>query len=222
MINIYSPRPSKVLFIDEVYIKNCTEVTTNVDPKLMITSIMYNQDKYILPILGNNIFEQWKDWIASGVTLHNDQFYYFDANNLLLFEDYIQPCLAAAVMIELVYKINIQIKNKGLEQAHSEYSSNATDAQVQWLSENYRETAAFYAQRATNFLNANLDIWQNYLNPQLGTQGNGADLFYPVKTKYFCGIFLPGTSTNSNVPMFSEFNGMGMSVIQRMQAMGWQ
>jgi len=222
MINILTPRPSKVLFIDEGYLKTVTELGDNVDPRLITTSIQYMQDKYILPILGNNIFEQWKSWIASGATAGNPALY-FDANNLMLLQDFVQPCLAAAVMMELVYKINVQLKNKGALQAHSEFSTNATDKQIEWLSENYRETAAFYAQRTTQFLMSNTDIWLNYLNPQLGTQGNGADLFYPTKTKYFCGIHIPGLNTNSNVGVATPgYVGLGLSILQRAEWLGWE
>lgn len=222
-INVLSPKPSKILFIDEEYLKSVTEIPDNVDPKLLIPSISYMQDKYILPILGNNIFETWKGWIYSGVTLQNNPQYYFDANNLLLLQSWIQPCLAAAVMIEAIYKINIQIRNKGLLQSHDNNSTNATDKQIDWLSENYRETAAFYAQRATQFLTSNPDIWINWLNPQLNTNGNGADLFYPTKTKYFCGIHMPGMNTNSNVTLGADgYMGWGLSVIQRAEFLGYE
>lgn len=221
MINQLTPRPSKVLFIDESYLKNVTEIGENVDPRLITTSIQYAQDRYILPILGNNIFEQWKQWIASGVTAGNPALY-FDSNNLMLLEDFVQPCLAAAVMIPLVFKLNLQFKNKGVLQAHSENSTNATDKQIEWLSENYKETAAFYAQRTTNFLMSNTDIWQNWLNPQLGTNGNGADLFYPTRTAYFCGIHMPGLSTNSNVPIGASYNGLGLSILQRAEWLDYE
>ena len=218
--NALTPRPSKVLFIDESYLKNTTELPQSIDPRLLRTTIQYMQDKYILPILGNNMFEQWKQWIASGVTLQNNPAFYFDSNNLYVLETFIQPVLAAACMIDLVYKINLQIKNKGVEQLHSEFSTNATDAQIQWLSENYRETAAFYAQRTTQFLSANPDIFLNWLNPQLGTSGNGADLFYPNKTAYFCGIHLPGLQNNSPLATSGPAVGWGMSILQRAQYLG--
>lgn len=220
MINILTPRPSKILFIDEQYLKNCTEIPDSVDAKLLRPSIQYMQDKYILDILGNNIFEQWKGWIYSGVTLQNNPAYYFDSNNLFLLESFIQPCLCAAVMMEAVYKMGLQFRNKGILQSHDDYSTNATDKQIDRLSEMYRETAAFYAQRAIQFLRSNPDIWMNYLNPQLGTQGNGADLFYPTRTKYFAGIHLPGMNSNSPLAIAEPFVGWGMSVLQRIEYLG--
>jgi hypothetical protein len=221
--NTLTPRPSKVLFIDETYLKNCTEIDQNVDARLLRTSIQYTQDKYVLPVLGNNIFEQWKQWIASGVTLQNNASYYFDSNDLYVLETFVQPMLAAACMIELVFKINLQIRNKGVEQSHSEFSTTATDKQIAWLSENYRETANFYCQRCTQFLSANPDIFVNWLNPQLGTNGNGADLFYPEKTKYNCGIFLPGIAgANSASATSGPGAGWGMSVLQRIEFLGYE
>lgn len=216
-INQFSPKPSKVLFVDEQYIKETTEIPDNVDTKLFRTSIQYMQDKYILPILGNNIFEQMKQQIASGATLSGNATAYLEQRYLYILENWIQPVLAAAVMMEAVYKINIQIRNKGLMQARGEYSSNATDKQVDWLSENYRETAAFYAQRLTQFLCDNVDIYPNYLNVQMNSAGSGAALFYPQKTKYFCGIHLPG-GTNSG--SFGPGSGWGLSLYQKIELFG--
>lgn len=215
-INRLTPRPSNVLMINEEYLKSTTTTNIAVDASLIRQSIQFQQDKYILPLLGNNIFEQFKDWIATGVTSSGDSTILFNENNLFLFQNFVQPCLAAATMMELIYDINTQIRNKGLEQAHSESSTNATDAQVDRMSERYRETAAFYAQRCTQFLTANPDIWPNWLNPQLGTTGTGADLFYPQRTKYTCGIFVPGLN-NDSLGLGPDPSGIGwgLSVEQR-------
>jgi hypothetical protein len=213
--NALTPHPSRILFIDTSYLKNTTEIDDNVDDKLLRTSIQYMQDKFILPILGNNMFEQWKLWIQSGVTLQNNAAYYFDANNLYVLETFIQPTLASSCMMELVYKINWQIRNKGIESARSEFSNPVTTKELNWLSENYRETASFYAQRTTQFLQANPDIFQNWLNPQLGTSGNGADLYYPEKTKYFCGIHMPDSTS-----VFAEGSGWGLSLNQKISIFG--
>ncbi len=214
--NRLTPTPSKVLFIDEAYLKEMTEVDANVDPKMIRFSIQVNQDKYILPILGNNIFQEMKQQIASGVTYSGNASAYLSTNYIYILETWIQPILACATMMELVYKLNIQFRNKGAMQAHGEFSTNATDKQIDWLSENYRETAAFYAQRLTQFLRANPDVFLNYLNPQLGTDGNGADLLYPQKTKYFCGVHLPGLNSN-NPAVDGPYVGYGMSLLQRME-----
>ena len=218
MINVLTPRPSKVLFIDTTYLKNTTEIDQNIDDRLLRTSIQYCQDKYILPLLGNNIFETWKMWISSGVTLQQNASYYFDADNLMLLEDFVQPTLAASCMMDLVYKISWQIRNKGVQEMNGEFSKPISYKQLDWLSESYREVAAFYAQRTTQFLMANPDIWLNYLNPQLGTSGNGADLYYPEQTKYFCGIHLPGY--DGNLSTSGPYVGYGMSALQRMNYLG--
>lgn len=218
-INIYSPKPSKILFIDESYVKQSTELDENVDPKMIRTTIQYMQDRYALPVLGNNLFELWKQNIYSGITIQNNPSYYFLPQDLFLLETWIQPMLCASVMIELVYKISLQLRNKGVQQSHSEFSTVATDKQIEWLSENYRETANFYAQRAIQYLNANPDIYLNWLNPQLNSSGNGADLYYPENTKYNSSIYIPGVNNNSTLA--SGGVGYGMSVNQRIEAFGF-
>ncbi len=200
--NIYTPSPSKIFFIDPVFLKQNTSLNENVDDKLCVEAIQSAQDMFILPILGNGLYKQLEFEISGG-TLSGDHLY--------LVTEFIQPCLAASTMLHLLPFISYQFKNKGVEKQKSDFSESASRADVEWLIEKYREKAAFYAQRTTNFLVANTDIYINYLNPQLGTNGNGADLYYPQRSAYNCGIFLSNVTSNSSI---NEFSGWGLSLTQ--------
>jgi hypothetical protein len=214
--NILTPTPSNILFIDESYLKQVTELSDSIDPRLIRTSIQYAQDRYVLPLLGNNIFQQWKFWIQSGVTIQNNASFYFNPNDLYLLQTWVQPMLACSTMIDLVKKLAFQFKNKGVLESNSEFAKPTDIKNLNWLSESYREQSAYYAQLATQFLAANPDVWPNWLNPQINTAGNGADIFYPTQTQFFCGIHLPGAGNGLD----NEYKGYGLSILQRMEFLG--
>ncbi len=208
--NKFSPRPSNVFFIDSVYLKQATSLNNNVDDKMVVEGIRYAQDLYILPILGNGLFEEMLIEISGGTLANNP-------SHLKLVTEFIQPTLAAASMIHILPFTSFQFKNKGVEKAKSDYSEPASRSEIEWIIEAYRERAAFWAQRTTQFLVANTDTYLNYLNPQLGTQGSGADLFYPQKSAYNCGIFLEGLGSNSSL---REYSGWGLSLEQFIEMRG--
>jgi hypothetical protein len=208
--NIYTPSPSNIFYIDPVYLKQHTSLNNNVDDKLILEAIQTAQDMYILPIVGNGIYKQIEFEISAG-TIVSDTNYYF------LLTNFLQPCLAASTMMHLLPFIEFQFKNRGVVTQKSEFSEPAKREDVEWIIEKYREKAAFYAQRTTQFLVANPDIFENYLNPQLGTNGNGADLYYPNQSSYTGGIFLPNLAGNNPG---NGYRGYGLSLSQYVEMVG--
>jgi hypothetical protein len=182
MYNIFSPRPSSTLFIDENYLKQTTELGQNVDAHLIINSIQTAQDLFILPILGSDYFEYLK-MAVSGNTL--------TAPDFKLISQYLQPCLAQATMWLLLPKISFQFRNKGVMVSKSESSDQAKTEDIVFIAEKYRETASFYGQRMTNFLTSNPDIYILYNTTGSNGGGNGGDVFFPNDTSYTSGIFIP-------------------------------
>lgn len=207
-LNIYTPLPSTIFFIDPIYLKQVTSLNANVDDRLVRESIQTAQDMYMLPILGNGLMEQMLQQISGGTLSGLNQY---------VVNSFIMPCLASAAMMELIPFLWIQMKNKGPVKQHSEFSDETTLAEVSFMVEKYREKAAFYAQRLTNYLLDNNQYFPNWLNPQLNTSSSGADLFYPQKAAYNCGIFLNNLTSNSPA---KEYQGYGLSLNQFLEFKG--
>jgi len=209
-INIYSPWPSTVFFIDAVYLKQSTALNSNVDDKIIIEAIQTASDLYIMPVLGSTLYKQIEAQISGGTIGA-------DANNYLLLTKFLRPMLAASTMIHLLPFIEFQFKNKSIVSQKSDFSEPAARQDVEWIIEKYREKAAFYAQRTSQFLVSNTDLYPNYLNPQLGQNGNGADLYYPNRSSYNGGIYLPNLGGNRTL---TEYRGWGLSLDDYIEFVG--
>ncbi len=207
-LNIYTPLPSTIFFVDPVYLKQVTALNDNVDDKLIMEAIQTAQDMYILPILGSTYMEEMLQQISGNTVNQLNQY---------VINSFIRPCLAAATMIHLLPFTWIQFKNKGPVKQHSDYSSEVGLSEVSFIMEKYREKAAFYAQRLTNWLLDNNQLIPEWLNPQLNNSSSGADLFYPQKSAYNCNIFLNNLTSGSPA---KEYQGWGLSMEQLMEFKG--
>lgn len=206
-INKFTPLPSNIFFVDPVYVKQHTSLNENIDDKIIQEGIQTAQDMFILPILGSTLFEEMLQSISAGT---------LSGIYLNLVTQFIQPILANASVMNILPFISFQMKNKGLMTQKSEFSDPAQRSDIEWLVGLYRAKAAFYAQRCTQFMYANTDIFPEYLNPQLGTASNGADLFYPNRTSYGAGMFIQGGGNNPP----GKYSGYGLSANQFLDFIG--
>lgn len=185
-----TPKPSRVLFIDEAYLKDTTFLNENIDPKLLIPAIKLSQDKHIMFICGSGIVEELKTQIATNT---------LTALNTSLLEDFIQPCLAWWSISEILPSLVWRLQNKGMEKKNSENSTAPEKDDIVFLQAKYEETAKYYARLLINYLKRNNDSYPLYYN-QGGQYGTNVDTIYGVSTEYFSGLVTPqaqlGTGNN--------------------------
>lgn len=62
-----------VLFISESNLKENTSVSNNVSPKLLLPYVSLAQELYILPVLGEDLYEQIIDQISGGTISSTNQ-----------------------------------------------------------------------------------------------------------------------------------------------------
>lgn len=176
-----TPKPSRVLFIDEDYLKLVTPINENVDPKMLISAIQVAQDKHMLQILGSGIYAEMKDQITTNT---------LSVLNRSILIDYCQPIVAWFAICEALPNISIRIQNKGLEIKNSENSNAADVEELIFLMQNYESTAKFYARQLIAYLRRNNALFPLYFNPG-GEFGTNIDTIYGVATEYFSGLVMP-------------------------------
>lgn len=176
-----SPKPSRVLFIDENYIKTTTPIGGNIDPQIIMSAILVSQDKHMLQILGSGIYAELKDQITNGT---------LTTLNRSLLEDYCQPIVAWFALVECLPNISFRLQDKGIEKKDSENSEAAGIDDIIFLMKNYENTAKFYAQQLISYLRRNNELYPLYYNPG-GTYGTGIDTYYGVGTEYNSGMVIP-------------------------------
>lgn len=204
MLNPLSPKPSRVLFIDEEYLKATTPLNENIDPKVLIPSIKTAQDKHILQICGSGIYEDMKQQIASGGTV--------TGSYVALLNDYIQPCLAWWTLVECLPTIVWRLQNKGMEKKNSEFSASPEKDDIIFMKDQYAETAKYYARLLINYLIRNQDQFPLYYNPG-GPNGSDIDTIYGIKTEYFSGLQMPASALNQSGNNSIVGLGLGADVI---------
>lgn len=125
-------------------------VDINTDEALFDKNILFSQRKYIRSVLGEDLYDLILVQIASTVDM--------TAENQILIEDYIRPCLARYVVYESMPGMRIQISSQGL------MLNNETDQTRQSAAFDYgtlRNTilsqAEFYKQDLIDYMTDNPD-----------------------------------------------------------------
>lgn len=173
---------TKVLLIDEQYVRDFSTFDLNVDSRLILPSIAQSQDKYILQLLGTGLYNEIVNQI-SGSTLST-------ANELLL-NEYVKECLAAYTIYECSDFLLYKFTNKGIEKQTSDNSQPISRLELDGLKSKLLDSAQYYAERVNRFLLANTNTYPLYLQP-----GSGIDTIYPTQKNYDFGIHLEQGSKN--------------------------
>lgn len=179
-----TPKPSRILFIDEAYLKSTTPIFDNVDPKMLISAIQVSQDKHMNQILGSGVYSELKDQIANNT---------LTTLNTKILEEYCQPVVAWFAVVEAIPNISMHIMNKSVEIKKSENSDAATKEDLIFLMQNYEATAMFYAKQLITYIRRNNVDYPLYFNPG-GSYGSNIDTIYGVGTEYFSGLVIPNNT----------------------------
>jgi len=184
MIQIIRLQPTKnmstkILFINDQYLKEFSTLDINVDPKLIISTIAIAQDKYIHPLLGTALYNELKGQVDSGTTT---------TINLTLIKEYIKPCLAQYSLFESVDFLLFRFSNKSIEKLKSDTSEPINLKELEYIKNKFLANAGWYGERVVNYLCQNQTLYPLYTNP-----GSGFDVIRPSRTGYsgVSGIFLP-------------------------------
>lgn len=161
---------NRAYLMTEAYLKDASVVNENTNQKLINSTILLAQDKYIQPLLGSSLYRQIMDQIVAETV---------SAANKTLIDDYIQPAMVWFILLELPDNITFQFRNKGVMKRNSENSTAADTFDLTRLSDKASNNAEWYAQRMILFLCQNHDDYPLYDNP-----GTGIDIIFPKRNAY--------------------------------------
>jgi hypothetical protein len=164
------------LLISAQWIKDNGLTGANVDVKVIEPTIEEVQDQFIHPILGTALYEQIKAQVLTTVS----------SANVTLLDTYIAPCIMRFVEAELQYSNTYKSANKGTVTKNADHSVTPSIGELISVAKERRNKAEWYAQRITNFLEANTATYPLYLNQ------TRLDAIYPNRTSYQSGIWLGG------------------------------
>jgi len=169
-----------VYFISESAIKDTTILNENVDPKLIAPAIIESQDIHLQTIIGSNLYTAISGMIGDGTISQAANVAY-----KRLLDTYIQHALKYYVLAELVLPMTIKLNNKTVATRSSENAQPIALDDMALVRETFMNKAELYAQRMTNYILDNRDLYPQYL-----TGIAGYSVILPKRTSYTSGMYL--------------------------------
>jgi hypothetical protein len=139
---------TEILFISPAYMKRTTYLSESVDDQMLVTSIVLAQDKYVIPVLGTDLYMRLRQDIAAA-TLTAD----YDG----LLKNYVQKIVAWWGMVELLPALHVRHDGTNLVVRTAEQSATISPDDLHREIERSRQTAQLYTDRLIRHLRYNWD-----------------------------------------------------------------
>ena len=182
------------LLISADTLKQNTTISQSVSEDLIHPVILLAQDRYILPVLGTDLFEKLKTEIGgtpSGVYL-------------TLLKDYVQKCLCQFTLATLYPVLRLRAVNHSVVQMNNEQGNSATCEDIQPLIDSATDMAEFYRQRMIDYLQNNTSSFPEY------SSNEGSDMS-PTTRNYYSGINME--TTIDDIQLKALLSAMGVKNI---------
>lgn len=153
---------TKVFLISENVLKTETILNDNVGAEFIMPAIETSQDIYLQQIIGTELFDKLCDMVANGEV---------DDPYKTLIDKYVTNYLKYKVLSEITLPLAYKYRNSGVVQTTGDHYNNSTLRDATMVQNHYELRATFYAQRLTQYLNANSNLFPEYRSTR-----DGADM----------------------------------------------
>jgi hypothetical protein len=166
------------LFISRDDIIKTTPLQGAIDADALLPFIYTAQIKYLKNLLGTVLY----DYLAGEIQLGNP----FTGRYYELMEDYVKPCLVWYSCVEYIPFSAIQFKANGAVKQQSEQGVAPSKSEIDYLQEQTRNNADYWALRLQNFCISFSQDLPQYLE----SVGNQTQIYPDQTNQYFNGIQL--------------------------------
>jgi hypothetical protein len=139
--------------ISTTNLKKLSYISSNVDDSLISTLITRVQDTVLESILGSQLFNHLLE------AVDNDT---LNANEEILLNKYISPCLVASVEVRAVEMTTLELRQIGLSKVSSEGVNNASESEMNRSINTLKKDYNFYRERLVRFLKLNYTLYPEY------------------------------------------------------------
>jgi hypothetical protein len=179
-----SSKPTRVLLCTPQYLIENSAINSNVEQKILTKCIRTAEDKYLMPLIGSNMYQAIMSAVTNGSMTAGAK--------KTLVDDYLLPTIAEYALL----------RKKGLQKQNSgENSESASMDDLTYMLTAVRDTCQFYAQRTIKFLLANIQDYPEYY------QYTTIDNIPPARSDYFGGIQFPKSNRGG-----CDTFGMGLGI----------
>jgi hypothetical protein len=163
---------SQALFVSANRLKRDTAIGGSVDDDLIRPYVFMAQQRWILPVLGTQLYDKLCDDIDSGSVA---------GVYATLLQDYVIPATVQYSFVQLVPFLRLRFVNNAVVVMNSEQSSAATYDDLKPLMDQALDMATFYRERLIEYITNNSASFPEY------TSNTGADLS-PTRNNYTQGL----------------------------------
>ena len=167
------------LLISSDSLKRTTTISQSVDDNLIHPVILLAQDRYILPVLGTDLFEKLKTEVEGTPA----------GNYETLLKEYVQKCLCQFTLATLYPVLRLRAVRHSVVQMDNEQGTSASFYDIEPLISSALDMGEFYRERLIDYLTENSSLFPEY------SSNTGADMS-PTTRNYYSGINMD-TNVNS-------------------------
>ena len=183
------------LFISTTRIKKDTALGGSVDDNLLLPYILMAQDRYILPILGTDLYDKLISDIQ-GSSLAGDY--------LTLLQTFIQPCLVQFSFSVVLPFLRLRFVNNSVVTMDSEQGSSVSHEDLKPLINASMDQGEFLRERLIDYIQNNTSSFSEY------SSNTGSDL-QPTTQNYYAGLNLDVAPVSNKVKSFIQ--GAGITIV---------
>ena len=183
------------LFISTDRIKKDTALGGSVDDNLLLPYILMAQDRYILPVLGTDLYDKLISEIQ-GSSLTGDY--------LTLLQTYIQPALVQFSFATVVPFLRLRFVNNSVVTMSSENGASVSHSDLKPLISASMDQGEFLRERLIDYIRNNTSSFSEY------SSNTGSDL-QPTTQNYYAGLNLDVAPVSNKVKSFIQ--GSGITIV---------
>jgi hypothetical protein len=177
---------STAIFVSANRLKRDTAIGGSVDDDLIRPYVYMAQQRYILPILGTDLYDKLCDEVDAGTVTGVYE---------TLLDSYVIPCTVQFAFSQLIPYLRVRFVNNAVVIMNSEQSTAATYEDLKPLINNAHDQGKFYRERLIEYLEFNSSSYPEF------TSNTGADL-QPQRTNYTQGLNVDNVYTDKKTEAF--------------------
>jgi hypothetical protein len=170
------------LLISATTLKNNTTISESVDDNLIHPVILLAQDRYILPVLGTDLFEKLKTEVEGTPA----------GDYLVLLRDYVSKALCQFTLATLYPHLRLRATKHSVVEMTNEQGASASYDDIQPLIDSSLSMGEFYRERLISYLTDK----GTATFPEYGSNNDAGEMS-PTTRNYYSGINMDQNLTDS-------------------------
>lgn len=167
----------RTVYFNADTLKAATAINTNVDDHYLENAIWEAHEINIQQVCGTKLYRKIANLIENG-TISQPA----NADYKKLVDDYLVPMGIYYAWLNSITYIRFKSMNKGVQDQASDNSTSSDLKNVEFLRDDIRQKAEFFAQRAADYLLENNSLYPEYRG------NNGRDQLRPISRPFKCSV----------------------------------